>query len=539
MSRACAPPRAAVIASLATGLVLAAGSPVQAQHPPPTIAGPAAPSAAPAAAAPSALPAAAPTDAPPTPTAEPAATAAEPAAPAPAAPGPDAPPAAAPITPERIAAAPPPEKAAGIVVARQEPGARTAATIALTPPRVALMIALSPVRLALWAEDRYHVTAVAQDLFWNDARTIGLYPVATWDGGSGFTAGGQLQLTDLAGATFSARATGGNREREFYTATLGSGRLLGPVTLEIGGRYRVVMRTSFYGFGDSDDASDEAYEGDDPPPPIDPRDGERGIDAQFGFDEWMARTGLRWNLPAGISLSAGGSMRWVDFGLASDGGEPQLPTVYQVEHVAGFTQGVKGLRGELALQVDRRRIRYPYLSTGVPSSGWAAQVFGGYQLGLDDDPTRYPYVGGDVVGHVDLYRGDRVLALKLSVDSVLADLEDVPFIDTPQLGGRTLLRGYSWGRFRDRIAYVASAEYSYPIARTLGGFLFVDAGKVGRDLDEVADGTPRIGYGAGLQLLDPHSLIARAFLASTSDGGLSAVLTFEAPFAPRRREGIR
>jgi outer membrane protein assembly factor BamA len=132
-----------------------------------------------------------------------------------------------------------------------------------------------------------------------------------------------------------------------------------------------------------------------------------------------------------------------------------------------------------------------------------------------------------------------VLALRLSVDSVFADLEDVPFIDLPQLGGRTLLRGYSWGRFRDRVAYVASAEYSYPIARTLGGFLFVDAGQVGRDLEGATGGAPRIGYGVGLQLLDPHSLLARAFLASTSDGGVTAVLTFEAPFAPRRREGIR
>jgi hypothetical protein len=499
--------RAALVALLAGGVVLAAGPDADAQHPPATIAGPA--------------------------------SASEPTPP----PAPDAGthPAAAPVTAERVAAAPPPEKAAGIVVARQEPGSRPVAAVALTPPRLALMIALSPVRLALWAEDRYHVTAVAQDLFWNDARTIGLYPVASWDGGSGFTGGGQLQLTDIAGATLSARATGGNREQEFYTVTLGSGRLLGPVTVEVGGHYRDVVRSSFYGFGDSDDISGEPYEeGDEPPaPPLDPRDGVVGVDAQFSFVESMARAGLRWHLGQGLSLSAGGSMRWVEFDRARGDIEVQLPTAYQVEHVTGFTDGVKGLRGELGLQIDRRRIRYPYLSSGVPSSGWAAQAFGGYQLGLDDDPTRYPYAGGDVVGHVDLYGGDRVLALRLSVDSVFADLEDVPFIDLPQLGGRTLLRGYSWGRFRDRVAYVASAEYSYPIARTLGGFLFVDAGQVGRDLEGATGGVPRIGYGVGLQLLDPHSLLARAFLASTSDGGVTAVLTFEAPFAPRRREGIR
>jgi hypothetical protein len=470
---------------------------------------------------------------------------AEPAQPAaevpPTAATPSAHPAAAPVTAAAIATAPPPEAASGVAVARPEPGRGVVKPVLLAVPRLAVTTLAAPVRLGLWAEDEYHLSLRFHELFWNDADTIGLYPVATWDGGSGVTGGAQLAMTDLGGATLHARATAGNRERQWYSATLGSGRLLGPARLWATGRYRDVARTSFYGYGDADETSNEPYERDDDgtplPPPIDPRDGEQGIDAQYGFDEWMVSSGLTWNATRRVSMSLGGSMRWVDFSRARGTGDgAQVEDVYMVDALGGYQTGLEALRGELGVMVDQRRTRYRYLSMGAPSSGWAAQAFGGYQKGLGDDPTEFPYVGLDAVGYIDLYRGDRVIAVRLSVDGVLADIDEVPFIDLPTLGGRSLLRGYSWGRFRDRFAYVASAEYSYPIARWLGGFLFVDTGRVARDADELADDAPRVGFGIGLQLLALESMLARGFIAATADGDYTTVLTFEASFAPRRRE---
>ena len=92
---------------------------------------------------------------------------------------------------------------------------------------------------------------------------------------------------------------------------------------------------------------------------------------------------------------------------------------------------------------------------------------------------------------------------------------DVPFTELPRLGG-SVLRGYSSGQFRDRLATVASLEYHYPIHANVSGELFVDAGKVARTYGELGDGLTddwHLGAGGGLLLHSTSSLKLRLDLA--------------------------
>jgi outer membrane protein assembly factor BamA len=58
---------------------------------------------------------------------------------------------------------------------------------------------------------------------------------------------------------------------------------------------------------------------------------------------------------------------------------------------------------------------------------------------------------------------------------------DVPFNQMALVGGENLMRGYYYGRYRDKNYIAAQAEYRFlpfPFSRRLGGALFAAAGTV-------------------------------------------------------------
>lgn len=435
---------------------------------------------------------------------------------------------ATPITATDLARAPRPEQAARIVVARRvaEPPLWERAVYAL--PRAAASAALAPARLALWTEDRYRVTDRARDVFWNDARTIGLYPVASWEGGGSLRGGAAFVHRDLLGMHLDVRGTAGINERVAASARLGSGTLLGKVTVEGTASYRDVRVATFYGYG-ADDLSESAGM------PLDATHDAGAIASRYAHRDAGVRLRARWQLADRVSLHAGGSRRRVELANGTADDYPAIADAYAIDTVPGFATGVDAVRGELALHIDRRATRHRFQSAAVPSTGVATHVYGGWQRGVGADRARFAYGGVDVIHHIDLFGGDRVLALRLATDAVLAGREDVAFVDLPTLGGAALLRGYTSGRFRDTWAVAGSAEYTYPVTDGLAGFVFVDAGRVAPHAAALVDEVPRVSLGFGLQAQRRTSMIARAWIAGTEEGLLANVV-LEPAFAARGRE---
>jgi len=96
--------------------------------------------------------------------------------------------------------------------------------------------------------------------------------------------------------------------------------------------------------------------------------------------------------------------------------------------------------------------------------------------------------------------------------------DTVPFQELPRLGGASLLRGISEGRYRDRSLVAAQAEYRSPYLRRFGLEVFGGVGQVAPQLDEL-DGDELVAAGgAGLRfLLDPDSGFVVRFNAAYSE----------------------
>ncbi len=436
----------------------------------------------------------------------------------------------APVTPDAVACAPRPDQAAGHRVPPPEGRERPKLVRAAEPLQRGLVRGLlAPVRLALWAEDRYHVAAHARDATWSEDRTVGVSPIARWEGGKSLSAGAGFVDRDLAGAALGLRATAGTAERLHLEANLESADLLLPVRLETGVRYRDVASAAFWGYGDA--SKREASAG----MMVDPID-QGGRDTQFSQREAIARARLLWPTGGGVTLGAGGSLRRARYGpprtfLDED---PAIDDVYDVEALPGW-DGVDAARAEASIRIDRRRTRDELQSLVTPSAGWIGQLYGGWQEGIGDDPTRFGYGGLDALGLLDLYNGDRVLSLRITIDAAIGPLDRIPFNELPTLGGSQALRGWETNRFRDRWAAATALEYSWPVTKGLSGFAFVDAGRVARVPDALLDEVPRFGGGAGAQVFTSRSLVARAWVAGSEEDVILRV-ELEPAFGRRTRE---
>jgi hypothetical protein len=438
------------------------------------------------------------------------------------------------VTAEDVEGAPRPEDAAAYEVEPREPRHRPApASAVLEVPRVIVKGALQPVRLALWTEDEYQVSAHARELLWSDDRTIGVIPVASWQGGLGLSGGASLVDRDLAGGTAELRAMVGTRERYLVRGTVGTGELLGRWRIETSAGYRDVTDASFYGYGDGDEVETM------PPEPVDPMMGGPSYESDFRLQESKLRTAVFYDIPGGMALTTAGSLRWIDFGepeplFSSD--DHSTSQVYDTDRLPGYATGVAAARGEVGLLVDRRRTRHRLQSRAAPSTGFASQVYAGWQEGFGDDRTRFGYGGVDAIQYIDLYGGDRVLSLRATVDAAFAPLDRISFIDLPTLGGSYLMRGYEASRFRDRWAASVSAEYTWPVTEGVASFTFVDAGRVARVADELLDDRPRAALGLGVQLHTKSSLLARLWISGNTDGEIMTNVVLDPFFGRRPRE---
>ena len=109
---------------------------------------------------------------------------------------------------------------------------------------------------------------------------------------------------------------------------------------------------------------------------------------------------------------------------------------------------------------------------------------------------------------------------------------DMPFFALPTLGGSDDLRGFIEGRFRDRAAWVAGAEYRFwfiprgflvPFSETIrvervGGAFFYDAGAVAGNGGDLFDVKVRHSYGFGLRIMVERTAPFRLDAGFSEDG---------------------
>ncbi len=432
---------------------------------------------------------------------------------------------AGPATPRARAAAeaattppPPPGDESGRIDARgpQDSTARLALRGVLFVPRIAINVVLAPVRTAIWAQNRYQLDERFYRTFFNRDRTIGLFPTATYETDFGLTAGARFVHRDVLGAhehvglQATTGAVSGTRYRDALRATFSSGDRLGE-PLEIGVALNLDRRPAdhFYGIGA----------------------GGTGLPTAYRYREARAALAQDLHLAADVHVRVLGAITELAFARSDRG--PPIDEVQDPATLVGF-DGVRHAYGELELRLDERRQATLWEQRGQHATGWLASGFVGRVHRLDGG-TDYWRGGAELQHFWRIAMGPRVLVTRLHVEAVSGSRAVVPFAELPMLGGSAFLRGYPFGRFRDRVAAVGTLAYAWDLSHLVGASLFVDVGRVFPALDALDASHLRAGYGASIDVYRSSGLLVEASLASSIDGGLVGLLGFNSVFDARPR----
>jgi outer membrane protein assembly factor BamA len=403
-------------------------------------------------------------------------------------------------------------------------------------PRWTIWLAAQPLRLAAWTWEHYQIRERFKGVFFNVDETFGVFPTALFETGFGLNVGARLLHKDMfgRGERISLRAGVGGRYQQIYAGELRTGERLGNrVAAGVEVRYERRPRDRFFGIGNADRT--EPVPG---MPLVDPSTEDTAIASRYR--ETLVRAVVTLDAPITPELTAKLSTAYMNREFGSDPeAENAIGRYYDTTRLTGFTDGVENLYIEGELRYDSRRPTSAYQSRAVDATGWLASVYGGGVAGLGGDPSDFFRYGGEVQRYLDLYRGSRVLALRVMVEAtggVNRD-DDIAFVDLPRLGGNEYLRGYPPDRFRDRAATLFTAEYMWALGNFLSAYAFVDTGRVWHSLRDFELEEFRVGFGGGLQVQTHNSFLMRLQVAASRDGNVFFEVALSPSFERRERAG--
>ncbi|MDX2088398.1 MAG: BamA/TamA family outer membrane protein [Kofleriaceae bacterium] len=415
----------------------------------------------------------------------------------------------------------------------EDSDARQAGQALLFVPKLAFGVVMTPARSIVYLGDRYHLAERARRWFFTSDGKAGAYPVVGWDAGFGPNIGVQGVLDDKLGygESFLGKAVIGWASRATLLARFMSGDMLGEnLTLGLEVLYDRNPAEWFYGIGNGNEI--------DAPPVdlmIDPYINPTAIQTRYFQGQARGSAALDYRpFGKGFHIRPGATVADVETSsdISSRLNDPPIDAEYDTMVLTGYP-GYQIAYGEVELRLDTRRRWDDWESKGIPSQGWLVSVYGGRALvDVGKDYFRY---GADIHKLVRLGMGPRVLALRFHGEGITGNIEDAPFTELPGLGGPQFLRGYNPGRFRDKLAAVASAEYEWDLSETIATSLFVDVGRVFPDWDDLSLDNMRVGFGLGIQAYTANTFLTRAQIASSIDGGVFLNLVFEPAFEPQLR----
>lgn len=166
-------------------------------------------------------------------------------------------------------------------------------------------------------------------------------------------------------------------------------------------------------------------------------------------------------------------------------------------------------------------------------SGTRVVLDGRYSHDLDGDDLRHVMYGIELQQYVPLrlLPPTRRLALRARVEKVepVRGGAGVPFFRLPGIGGQTTVRSLVFDRFVQEGALILNAEYNYPIWNRMDAVVFIDAGQVFNEFDEIAADRFSYGYGGGIRLARGGKLAFR-FEVAGGEGNVRTILTVNQMF---------
>jgi hypothetical protein len=401
----------------------------------------------------------------------------------------------------------------------REPGPSTGHSIGngvLLVPRAIVWTVLLPVRGVIWVYDKYDLNDRYYATFYNPARTFGITPTIAYATGFSIMVGARLISTDTFGQSENLLLEGawGGKYQALGAAWLDSGVRFDPVKLTVGGNFDRFARLKFFGIGN----------GDGSPPPamlINPLVDDTAVKTYYRYQELRAALLANWRVFDNVHLIGSGAFTAQNTHGSSR--DPSIGTVFDPADLVGFDNSRQKFYGQLELRIDRRRVARPRWESTMYTTGWLVSGFAGGIQGVKD-VDNFAHYGVDLQAFIHFALGPRMLWLRFWGEGVTGDLDEVPFYELPYLGG-DILRGYDWGRFRDRVSGVATAQYMWDLQRNVDAFVFVDVGRVFDSIWDVTVDDLRVGYGGGLAIRNQAGFLVAVSLASSIDGGVFVTAT--------------
>lgn len=390
-------------------------------------------------------------------------------------------------------------------------------------PKLVVETIWFPFHGTFWLFDRYHLSHLYYQIFYNENRTLGIVPTLVYQSGFGASAGARFIANDVLGEheRFGIQATTGKITDEPYRESalvdVHSGERFGNVfELGLSGNFDRRPAEPFYGIGNNDETAPPAM-------PVDPRTDSTSVSVNHRYQE--ARAALVGNIHVNreLRVSFTGSVTELKFAPSATG--IPIRDVYDLAKLPGFESGVQHAYGELEVRWDSRHRANEWEPPRMFSGGSLVAAFAGRVDRLDGGVDFWRY-GLELQHFFRLARGPRVLITRFRAESVTGSRSEVPFTELPKLGGGDFLRGYTYERFRDRAAVFGSLQYEWDLSHFASAFLFTDLGRVFDTLDDLTVRGMRVGYGIGLDVRGSSDFLFSASIASSIDGGLFFGLAF-------------
>ncbi len=429
------------------------------------------------------------------------------------------------------AGAPVPTKESGRIDAEQgDSTERVIARAALFPLRMLLEFAVLPVRGAMYVEDRYGASTWYYKHFYNEDRTIGILPTATFSTGYGLTVGAQAFDLDTFGRNekLVLEATTGFEYRVGFLASLDSGDRFGRLRIGVSGNFDRRPSEPFYGIGNSGDLHSDDRTGQN----INAQTNSFAETTYFRYQEARAVAFADVTPVHDLHFVATGWLSELKYTPSNT--EPSVQDVYMPSSLVGFDTTTKYVYGEASLRWDTRRSLRPWEPLSVNSYGSLVAGFGGYVHQFDEGSDFWHY-GAELQHYFRLGDGPRVIMGRFHGEAVGGELDEVPITELPMLGGSTFLRGYPYARFRDRIAAVGSVQYMWPLLAHASGILFTDVGRVWENWNDLTLADLHWGFGTGVEVYGSDFFVLDFAIATSSDGGVAFSLEFSPVLNARTR----
>lgn len=318
-----------------------------------------------------------------------------------------------------------------------------------------------------------------------------IYPGAGFSGGVGYIARypRHAQLS-LLGAVSVKGST------QLQASFSGPRLLRDTVTPRVSAAYTRVRKLSYFGLGQGSSRDDRT---------------------PFDYSPATAGGGLTFEPAGWLTLDADYAWRAFDTGGSPDLGSPLLDA-------PAFARNLRYHVVSAAAIVDSRP---------SPSYSTRGSMLRG-EIARHVEPTGAPYdftqTEIEAVQLVPILREQFVLAFRgLATFSDVEGDDEVPFVLLPYVGSGNTIRGLANRRFADRNRLVLTGEYRWRPSRVLDMAVFLDAGQVGRERDDLAARRLTTSWGIGARFHGPRANVLRLDLARSREG-LTLVVATGQPF---------